>query len=168
MNNTPAKTTNNHEKIKLYNYRKPVDENNTPIKTNIFNHLNFFQIHVHVAWTTNGAKPILTREICYSLNNLIKEFTDKRSLEILNGEINRDSVYMFLNLNPKTSLETLVNKLKQFTSDGLYRMFPALSREYPDGQIWSQGYLCLSEGKLGNEVKEYFKEQTNLALQKAR
>ncbi|MDR2301626.1 MAG: IS200/IS605 family transposase [Deltaproteobacteria bacterium] len=158
---TRAKT--NGHKAKAYNYRKPTDENNVPIKPRTFAPLNFFHMRVHVAWMTNGAKPVLSKEICYSLNKLIKEFSQKRSLEILKGEINRDSLYMFLTLTPKTPLDAVVNKLKQWTSDGLTNAFPALKREYPDGQVWSQGYFCLTEGQLGNEMKTYFRDQSRLA-----
>jgi putative transposase len=80
--------------------------------------------------------------------------------EIVSGKVSKDHLHLFVSLRPKTSVEALIQQLKDITSYKLIQLFQPLQSQYPKGYIWADNCFCMSSGDVTDEeIKTYIENQ---------
>jgi putative transposase len=120
----------------------------------------YFLHHFHIVWVTKYRQDILKGDISINLREIIRKICLKESATIMKGLISKDHVRLFLSLQPKTSVDELVRKLKNTSSLLLRRDFPSLETRLGKGDVWAKGYLSHSSGDVtGEMISGYIERQ---------
>lgn len=84
-------------------------------------------------------------------------------IRILNMNIDKDHIHLFITFPPKYSIGQTVNRLKQFTTNYLYtKREPYLRQFYWKKKkvLWTHGYYCSTIGNVSEEtVFQYIENQ---------
>jgi len=103
-------------------------------------------------------RSVLVGDIEKRLRVLIFEKQQAFSYKVLDLEIMSDHVHLLLDVNPKTGIYTIVNKIKGYTSRELRKEFRSLRSRLPT--LWTRSKFISSVGTVTLEVvKKYIEEQ---------
>jgi putative transposase len=103
----------------------------------------------------------LTGDIAAKLRQIIKQICAKEQVEIVKGSVSPDHVRLFLSLKPKTAMSDLLSQFKEKTSEALILAFDSLRERYIATDMWSEGFLCCTEGDVtDDDIKKYVSQPT--------
>lgn len=84
-------------------------------------------------------------------------------IRILNMNIDKDHIHLFITFPPKYSIGQTVNRLKQFTTNYLYTKRESYLRQFywkKKRVLWTHGYYCSTIGNVSEEtVFQYIENQ---------
>lgn len=110
----------------------------------------------HLVWVTKYRYPVLKGDVQKRCRELIIQICEAEDVEILKGAISKDHVHLHIEYRPKTSVSSLVKRLKGRTSRLLQMEFPILKKRYWGNHFWAVGYGAWSTGNITEEmVNEY-------------
>lgn len=119
-----------------------------------------YQIQYHIVWVTkyryHVIKPYVRHELIRYLLTLPKKYPDWYFHRINTGD---DHVHMLMEIPPKESVASVVQKMKSYTSAHLRHHFKFLDRIYVDGNLWSVGYFVSTVGLNEAQIKRYIEQQ---------
>ena len=82
---------------------------------------------------------------------------------ILEMEIDRNHIHFLVEIPPKYSIEQTVRRLKQFSTNTLYREIPGHFRRFYRKRrhvLWTGGYFCSTIGNVSEaKVVDYIRNQ---------
>lgn len=83
--------------------------------------------------------------------------------KIITMEIDKDHIHILVKFPPKYSIEQIVRRMKQISSNYIYNKVPQYMRHYYwSGKhiIWTHGYFCSTIGEVSEEnLKHYIENQ---------
>jgi len=119
-----------------------------------------YDIKYHIVWITKYRKPVLRGEVAERARDLIREICKSKDVEIIEGHVSKDHVYIFVSVPPHISVSQLVQLLKGKTSRKLMIEYKSLNRNFWGRHIWARGYFVASSGNVTDEVIiRYIEEQ---------
>lgn len=77
-------------------------------------------------------------------------------------ETDEDHVHMMINMIPSISVSSIVRRLKQISTNKLWKLCPRLLEKHfwKEHTFWSDGYFVCSIGNASEEtIKNYIKNQ---------
>ena len=121
-----------------------------------------FLLQYHMVLVTKYRHPVITGSLKDSLYGKIKGLFEKRGLNILEMNGEKDYVHILFEADPMTSPGELANVIKTQSSRTIRKMYGdnLLKKWYWKPYFWSESYfVCtVSENSL-SMVKEYIKNQ---------
>lgn len=108
----------------------------------------FMQLKYHLAWNVKYRKPAFKSdgkiaEAAYRLFNessvVVNDFVNLISLAT-------DHVHILVESNGELSIEELVNRVKEFTGNGLFKESPELRTSFDNDSIWDDAYFVETIG----------------------
>ena len=89
-----------------------------------------WQCKYHVVWCPKYRFKILKGEIGKSVRDIIKQLTEWRGIEILEGNVQEDHIHLVLSIPPKYSIAETVGFLKGKSAIKIFDMHTELKRRY--------------------------------------
>lgn len=115
-----------------------------------------FSCKYHIIFCPKYRKHILIKDVKYRLNELIVEKQCKYGYKVINLEIMSDHVHLLIEINPKLSVNTVIKKIKGYTSRILKKEFNCIKYK----SLWTNSKFISSVGSVSLEVvKKYIENQ---------
>jgi putative transposase len=117
-----------------------------------------YSCQYHVIFCPKYRRKVLTGDIEKRLKELILEKQEEYGYKVLDMEVMPDHVHLLLDVNPMIGIETIVSKIKGYSSRTLREEFPALKKRIPT--LWTHSRFISSVGAVTLEVvKKYIEDQ---------
>lgn len=69
---------------------------------------------------------------------------------------------MLIEIPPKYSVSSVVQKLKSYTSVDVRKRFKFINQIYDDGNMWSAGYFVSTVGLNEKRIRKYIEQQDKI------
>jgi putative transposase len=119
-----------------------------------------YQTAYHVIWCPKYRKAVLTGDIPFALEALIRETCTEHNWDVLSLEIQPDHIHLFVSIPPADAVANAVKLLKGITARKLFVAFPDLKRSLRDGHLWSPSYYVGTAGNVSAETIQRYIERT--------
>ena len=107
-----------------------------------------------ILFCTKYRKPILTEQVKDVLEAKILDFFNQSGLVLNECQIEPESVYLRVEIDPQLSVNQVVRRLKIETSKLLRQEFDVLTRILPS--IWTFNYCCTTKGVYTKEEQKAY------------
>ena len=115
----------------------------------------------HVVWCPKYRRKVLTDGIDERLKELIADACSDIDVEILEMDVQPDSVHLLLDVSPKCGINHAVRHIKGFTSRALREEFPALKSRLPT--LWTLSYFVATVGDVqADAIAKYIEAQKHV------
>jgi putative transposase len=107
----------------------------------------------HVIFVCKYRKKVLER-IDKELKQKIHDIEKESDFEILEMETDRDHIHLLIKSQPKVSILSIVRKLKQETTNRLWKSHENYLKRFYWGEktLWSNGYFASTIGNVSQET----------------
>ena len=135
-----------------------------PIIEDIYDYYNHKSIRIryHIIFVTKYRRKCL-EGIKEQVFNAFREVESKSHIKIHNMNIDKDHIHLLISFPPEYSISQTVNRLKQYTTNYLYRNCNDHMRLYYWNKkrvLWSHSYFCSTLGIIPDKiVNEYINNQ---------
>lgn len=121
-----------------------------------------YSCQYHVVWCPKYRRKVLVNGIDETLKQLILEKQNDYGYTIIEMEIMPDHVHLLIDTNPsKNGIETIVRKIKGYTSHELRQRHPELKSRIPN--LWTRSKFISTVGTVSlATVKRYIENQKNV------
>ena len=106
----------------------------------------------HFVWCPKYRRKVLVGDIEKRLKELIKEKAEKMDCKFIALEVMPDHVQLFIQGNPKISLNSIVGQIKGYTSHSLRKEFKELRTKLPT--LWTRSYFVSTHGHISDKIIE--------------
>ncbi len=95
--------------------------------------------------------------ISEELKQIIYDISKESNFEILEMETDKDHIHFLIKSEPKVSVLSIVRKLKQESTNRLWKVQKECLKKYYWGEntLWSDGYFASTIGNVSKEPAEY-------------
>ena len=100
----------------------------------------------HLVWAPKYRKWVLRGEIRERVRELFHEIGLYHGFEIMELEIAKDHVHVFISFPPKYSITKVVGILKAVSAREIRKEFPEVKDELWGGEFWEDGYFARTVG----------------------
>jgi putative transposase len=115
----------------------------------------------HFVWCPKYRRKILIEQIAIRLDELIRQKAEQLKCKIIALEIMPDHVHLFIQGNPKISPNTLIGKIKGYSSRMLREEFKELKTRLPT--LWTRSYFVSTHGHVSDAlIQKYIEEQKGI------
>ena len=118
-----------------------------------------WQCKYHVVWCPKYRFKILKGEIGKSVRDIIKQLTEWRGIDIIEGNVQEDHIHLVLSIPPKYSISETVGFLKGKSAIKIFDMHTELKRRYWGRHFWAKGYCVSTIGLNEGQIREYVRMQ---------
>ena len=118
-----------------------------------------WQCKYHVVWCPKYRFKILKGEIGKSVRDIIKQLTEWRGIDIIEGNVQEDHIHLVLSIPPKYSISETVGFLKGKSAIKIFDMHTELKRRYWGRHFWAKGYCVSTIGLNEDQIREYVRMQ---------
>ena len=118
-----------------------------------------WQCKYHVVWCPKYRFKILKGEIGKSVRDIIKQLTEWRGINILEGNVQTDHIHLVLSIPPKYSIAETIGFLKGKSAIKIFDMHTELKRRYWGRHFWAKGYCVSTIGLDEGQIREYVRMQ---------
>ena len=118
-----------------------------------------WQCKYHVVWCPKYRFKILKGEIGKSVRDIIKQLTEWRGIDILEGNVQEDHIHLVLSIPPKYSIAETIGFLKGKSAIKIFDMHTELKRRYWGRHFWAKGYCVSTIGLNEDQIREYVRMQ---------
>ena len=118
-----------------------------------------WQCKYHVVWCPKYRFKILKGEIGKSIRDIIKQLTEWRGINILEGNVQTDHIHLVLSIPPKYSIAETIGFLKGKSAIKIFDMHTELKRRYWGRHFWAKGYCVSTIGLDEGQIREYVRMQ---------
>ena len=117
-------------------------------------------MHVHLVFVTKYQRHVFTKESLDVMRSIFEKVCTDFEAVLMEMDGEDDHVHLLVNYPPKVALSALVNSLKGVSSRRLRQQFPAMTRRYWKGVLWSPSYFAASCGGAPlSIIKRYIEQQ---------
>ena len=115
----------------------------------------------HFVWCSKYRRPVLVGTVRDRLESLIREKVEQLGCKVIALTIVEDHVHLFVQANPKLLPNTIIGRVKGYTSRILRKEFPELRRRLPT--LWTRSYFVSTHGHVSDEtIQRYIEEQKGM------
>jgi putative transposase len=118
-----------------------------------------WQCKYHVVWCPKYRFRILKGEIGKSVRDIIKELTEWKKIEIVEGNVQVDHIHLVLSIPPKYSISEAIGFLKGKSAIKIFDMHTELKKRYWGRHFWAKGYCVSTIGLNEEQILEYVRQQ---------
>jgi len=132
-----------------------------PVKQYKTDNTMIYSCQYHIIFASKYRRKVLTAEIDARLKELVSEKQEEYGYRVIEMEVMPDHIHLLLDVHPKVSIVTIVNKIKGYTSNILRSEFPSLRSRIP--ALWTRSKFITTVGSVSLEVvKHYIENQKNV------
>ena len=103
----------------------------------------YIQLKYHIAWNVINRTPVFrdNTELIESLIDLFNESSTVVNDFVYPIFLAPDHVHLLVESDGQLSIQEIINRIKDFTSKGLFNRFPVLKKRSPANSIWDDAYF---------------------------
>ena len=120
------------------------------------------KLRYHLIFSTKFRRKCLD-QIHDDVISSFKYSESKSNFKILVMELDKDHIHMLVEIKPKYSIEQVVSRIKQLTTNYLWKKQGEHLRKYYWKQhhiLWAHGYFCSTIGDVSEStLKQYIENQ---------
>lgn len=111
----------------------------------------------HIIFVCKYRKAIL-ETISEELKQIMIDISNESNFEIMEMETDKDHIHFLIKSEPKVSVLSIVRKLKQESTNRLWKTQKEYLEKYYWGEnkLWSDGYFAYTIGNVSKEAAEYY------------
>ena len=113
----------------------------------------------HVVFAPKYRRKVFFEEKREDIRDILRKLCEWKGVEILEGEVCPDHVYLLLSIPPKMSVSSFMGYLKGKSSLMMYQKYGNLKFAYRNREFWCKGYYVDTVGKNTKAIKEYIANQ---------
>jgi len=122
------------------------------------NHTVVYSCQYHVIFFFIFRRKVLTNGIDTCLKEIILEKQDEYGYEIISMEVMPDHVHLLIDCAPSPGIDTIVGKIKGYTSHTIRKEFPWMKRRLPS--LWTRSKFISTTGAVTMQaVQSYIADQ---------
>lgn len=112
----------------------------------------------HIIWCPKYRRPVLTDGVDIRLKQILHEVTEEKGVTIKALEIMPDHVHIFIDLDPRLGVHTVIKTMKGRSARILRSEFPWLKTRLPN--MWTRSYFLCTVGHVNEDtIQKYINEQ---------
>jgi len=119
-----------------------------------------YQVQYHIVWGTKYRRKVLKHYVRDELIKILyktqRQYPDWYFHRINTGD---DHVHLLMEIPPKYSIASVVQKMKINTSHELKNKFKFIRQIFNKGNVWSSGYFVSTVGLNEEQIKKYIEHQ---------
>ena len=117
-----------------------------------------YSLKVHIVLVTKYRKQLLKDYIADDVKQKIFDIANTRGYEIIAIETDKDHIHFLIKSEPKVSVLSIVRKLKQESTNRLWKTQKEYLKKYYWGEntLWSDGNFASTIGNVSKEAAEYY------------
>ena len=122
---------------------------------------SIYKLQYHLVWVCKYRRRILKPGVCgYFRRMLPKLLREMPGVHVKTIGFDEDHLHMLIEIPPKYSIASVVERLKGQSSSQLRKTFKWLGKVYwKENVVWSPGYFISSVGLDEQTIKNYVKNQ---------
>lgn len=113
----------------------------------------------HIVFAPKYRRKIFYESHRKEIMETVRELCRWKGIEILEGEMAKDHVYILVMIPPKISVSGFMGYLKGKSSLIIYQKFGMAKFQYRCREFWCRGYFVDTTGKNTRVIKEYIQNQ---------
>lgn len=115
----------------------------------------------HIIFCPKYRRKVLVDGVEIRLKELIESKQNEYKFQLISLEIMPDHVHLLIKCSVNVSINSIIAKIKGYTSNILRNEFPTLKSRLPT--LWTRGKFCASVGSVSLEtVKKYINNQNKV------
>ena len=112
----------------------------------------------HIVFATKYRRKVLDEIISNDFKDIVTKICKEKDIELKSMEVMPDHVHLFLGLDPRIPLHTLIKLIKGRSSKILRDKYTQLKSRIPS--LWTRSYFCCTIGYISeNTIKTYIENQ---------
>lgn len=114
----------------------------------------------HIVWVPKYRYRILREKIAEEISNCIRAFSEQKTTEIVELNIQLDHIHLLVFVPPKLSISDYVGTIKGRTAIRVLNKFKHLKKKpYWGNHFWARGYCVDTVGLDAEMIRKYVKYQ---------
>ena len=118
-----------------------------------------WQCKYHIVRCPKYRFRILKGEVGKSVRDIIKQLSEWKKIEILEGNVQADHIHLVLSFPPKYSISEVVGFLKGKSAIKIFDMHSELKKRYWGRHFWAKGYCVSTIGLDEEQIRKYVRWQ---------
>ena len=127
-------------------------------QTNSLSHTKWM-CKYHIVFTPKYRRKIIYNQYRESLREIIKLLCKYKGVEILEGHLMPDHVYLVLSIPPKLSVSAFMGYLKGKSALMMFERHANLKYKFGNRKFWAERYYVSTVGLNEATVRKYVREQ---------
>lgn len=116
----------------------------------------------HVVLVPKYRYQIFTGEVREFLRDEIKKLCMWMKVEIIEGHVCKDHIYICIAIPPKYSVSEVMATIKGKSDIRVFNKFPDMRKKYWGSHFWSRGYYVNTVGRNEEQIRQYIRDQDKL------
>jgi len=100
----------------------------------------------HLVWAPKYLKWIVRKDIRQRVEQLFRQSAEEFGFELVEWEVAKAHVHLFLTFPPRYSIAKVVGILKSLSASQLFREYPELKKHLRKREFWEDGYFVRTVG----------------------
>lgn len=113
----------------------------------------------HIIFTPKYRRKIIYNKYRESIRDILKSLCSYKVIEILEGHLMPDHVYLLLSIPPKYSVSSIMGYLKGKSSLMIFERHANLKYQFGNRHFWSIGYYVSTVGLNEATIRKYIQDQ---------
>jgi putative transposase len=125
-----------------------------PSKPYHTDHSIVYSCQYHIIFCPKYRRKVLTGEVAEQMKRLVLEKQQEYGYTVIEMEVMPDHVHLLLDVDPRGGVNTVVGKIKGYTSHELRENFPWLKKRLPT--LWTRSKFISTVGSVTLEVVQAY------------
>ena len=113
----------------------------------------------HIIFTPKYRRKIIYNQLSINVQKIIKDLCKWKRIEIIEGHMMPDHVYLPVSIPPKYSVSQIMGYLKGKSSMMIFERHANLKYKFGNRNFWATGYYVSTVGLNTATVQKYIREQ---------
>jgi len=100
----------------------------------------------HLVWAPKYRRWIVREDIRRRAAEVFRQIAEDFGFELVELEVAKEHVHVFLNFPPRYSIAKVVGILKSISASQLFREYPELKKHLRKREFWEDGYFVRTVG----------------------
>lgn len=120
-----------------------------------------YSLYYHFVFCIKYRRKVLTKEIEDRLKEMVREICTFYRLRIEELEGDKDHIHLFLSAPPRYSPAKVVNLIKSWSRNQMFKEFPKLRQYLWGSSFWSDGYFVstVNDKTTAEQIRKYVHSQ---------
>ena len=116
----------------------------------------------HIVFAPKYQRKVFYNEKKEAIREIIRTLCQWKGVDIIEGEICSDHIYLLLSIPPKMSVSGFMGYLKGKSCLMIYQRFGNMKFVYRNREFWCKGYYVGTVGKNTSAIKSYIANQLKI------
>ncbi len=113
----------------------------------------------HIVFTPKYRRKVIYYQLRADIQKIIKDLCKWKGIEIVEGHMMSDHVYLLLSIPPKYSISQIMGYLKGKSAMMIFERHANLKYKFGNRHFWAEGYYVSTVGLNTATIQKHIREQ---------